>query len=364
MQRPLCLALFASLLCAPAVAAPAQPEAQAGAPLVSLPQAMRGHVPAANLVAVNGPEVVPATAAGTGPGAPAIPVTLRPRAVVSGDVVRLGDLFAGPMPRPDIAVAQAPGPDAPLRLDANWLTGVARDHGLSWQPLGPMDSIEVTREGRYIGNAEILAALTDALAERGMAPDADVDVMGSLRPILVAADSTALISVIDASYDARSGRFSAVLDLPDGASSKTLQISGRTYETIEVPVLRRGIARDGMVTEGDIEWRSMRGNQIRAGIVTDPADLIGMAAQRSLRPGEPVRVRDVAEPDMVEKGQTVTMILKTPMMTLTARARALESGPIGASVRVQNDRSNKTVIGTITAERTVVVDTSQAASLY
>lgn len=334
--------LVAAALAAPAVAAPAQPEAHA-APLVSLPMALM--------------------ASGSAEAPAAGPVALRRQVSVSGDVIRLGDLFSGGVGQPERAVAHAPAVGESVTLDARWLAATARAHGLDWRPASTADRVEVTREGRYIGSGEILAALRDALSERGLGADAELETMGALQPILVPASSAALVSVIDASYDARSGRFSAVLALPDGARERTLRLSGRAYETIEVPVVTRAVPRDGVIGAADIDWVSLRAHEVMAGVVTDPADLIGKAAHRTLRAGEPVRLRDLGDPSLVEKGQTVTMILRTPLMTLTAKGRAMENGPMGATVRVQNMRSNKTVLGVVTADRTVVVESAQAAAV-
>lgn len=344
MFRPLATALIAALLATapalPAAAAPAQPEAQAAPPMVSLPQALR--VSASDQ---------------TGP------VTLRRQVAILGDEVRLGDLFTGPVPTPERVVARAPDVGETLELDARWLAAMAQSSGVDWRPLSNADSVTVSRQGRYVGNEEILAALTSTLERQGMSPAAELELAGTLRPVLVDAASAAMVEVIDAAYDPRSGRFSAIVGLPGEASAKPLRLSGRAFETVEVPVLVRGIQRNSVVGPEDIDWVKVRAHTLAGGIATDPADLVGMAAQRTLRPGEPLRLRDLAEPSLVEKGEMVTMILKTPLMTLTAKGRAMEDAPLGATVRLQNLRSNKTITGVVTAARTVEVDTSQSLAL-
>lgn len=346
MFRPAVATLTAALAaCALAstavVAAPAQPEAQAAPPMVSLPHALR------------------TAAAGPQSG----PVTLRRTVSVVGDVVRLGDLFTGPMANPDRVVAHAPAAGRSLHLDAQWLASTARAAGLSWQPLGATDSTVVEREGRYVGSEEILAALSPTLVGQGMSPEAELEVTGTLQPIMVAADSAAMVEVIDTAYDSRSGRFSAVVALPGDTAGKPLRLSGRAYETMEVPVLLRSIQRDDVIGPDDVDWIKVRSQSVASGVATDPADVVGKAAQRTLRAGDPVRLRDLDDPALVEKGEMVTMVLKTQVMTLTAKGRSMEDAPLGATVRLQNLRSNKTVTGVVTAHRTVEIDTAQAAAL-
>ena len=54
-------------------------------------------------------------------------------------------------------------------------------------------------------------------------------------------------------------------------------------------------------------------------------------------------------PLAVRKGDLVAIVYTTPYMTLTARGRALEDAPAGASVRTLNNHSKRMVEATAIA---------------
>ena len=66
---------------------------------------------------------------------------------------------------------------------------------------------------------------------------------------------------------------------------------------------------------------------------------------------------DVAAPQVVKKGDTVTVTLKTNALNLTMQGRALQNGAEGDTVRIINTASNRTVDAIVTGPQTVTVTT-------
>jgi flagella basal body P-ring formation protein FlgA len=293
-------------------------------------------------------------------------VSLRPVIEVTADVIRLGDLFDGPVGQPETPVARAPAPGETASFGADWVAGIAQAYGISWSPLNASSHVSVKRTADWVGRTEIIAALRDVLAGRGTAADSDIEIDTQLEPVAVPAGGFANVSVGDLSHDPRSGRFSAFVHIPGSADqSRRQRISGRIHTIVEVPVATRPLGRSDMLSETDVEWMRIRADRLPAGVVTDPSQIVGMAAKRALRAGEPLRLRDLERPSLVDKGQTVTMVLKTPFMTLTAQGRALDDGAKGDSVRIQNMQTRKTVLATVADQRLVVVDHAvNAASTF
>ena len=71
--------------------------------------------------------------------------------------------------------------------------------------------------------------------------------------------------------------------------------------------------------------------------------LVGQEARRGLRPGEALRAYDLSAPVTIERGETVDLIYQVGTLTLTARARAMESAAEGEMARFVNLQSNRTV---------------------
>jgi flagella basal body P-ring formation protein FlgA len=67
-----------------------------------------------------------------------------------------------------------------------------------------------------------------------------------------------------------------------------------------------------------------------------------------LRPGAPVRATQIRKPVAVAKGSLVLLVLERQGMALSARARALEDGGVGETIRVSNLQSSTVVEGTVT----------------
>lgn len=298
-------------------------------------------------------------------GGGAAQVVPRRQVEVSGEFVRAGDLFAGlPKEQADTVVAYAPPAGDSATFDARRLDGIAREHNITWQTVGGMPAeVIVSRAAETVGDDQVMAALRAALTEQGLSPMAEIELSSPFRAAAVPAGTLKPVSIAEATLDPRSGRFSAVVETPSGDGRTTRQrIAGAAFETIEVPVAARPLGRDGVVTDADIDWIKVRADRVQAGIAIDPTEIVGMAVKRPVRAGEPLRLRDLSRPVLIERNELVTMILRSDFMTLTARGRALEDGAQGDTVRVRNERSNKTVLGRVIDAHTVVVEGTQNAA--
>jgi flagella basal body P-ring formation protein FlgA len=288
-------------------------------------------------------------------------IGLRRHVVVRDDVVRLGDLFDGGVANPSKALFRAPAPGETVQLDVGYLSRLAREEGLSWRPLSQNDSATVTRASNRITYEELLPPLIAALAPLGISPNVDLDLTPAPPPLAVSADAIPEILVSNVRLDRASGRFSALLTITAvGNAPIELPLNGIAYETIDIPVSASTTMRDKVLQPEDIAWQRVRTQSLAAGVATTYDQVLGRETRRVLRPGEPFRLRDLQRPILVKKGGLVTMILSTPMMSLTAQGKALEDGALGDVIKIQNPRSGKTILGTVVENRTVTVDAGAA----
>ena len=75
----------------------------------------------------------------------------------------------------------------------------------------------------------------------------------------------------------------------------------------------------------------------------DPDAVIGMAARRPLREGDPVSLRDVAAPMVVRKDDIVSVTFSQAGLSLTLQARAMTDAAAGQSLTVMNPASKKII---------------------
>lgn len=286
------------------------------------------------------------------------PASLHPNVEVREAVVRLGDLFDGAGAYADRTVIQAPEPGKRISLDAAWLYKVAKAYGVQWRPLSRNDRAVVERAAQTVDDRRIVEEVRDALIAKGLPADAEVIFNQTSAQLQVAADAEPEIKVESVTYDERGRRFNCTVAIHTGTSDvKRVRLAGRAFTTIEVPVLARGLKKGEVIATKDLKWIKMRTDDVRQDVVTDADSLMGMTPGRFVRDGVPLRVADVQKPILVEKNALVTIILKTPMMSLTVQGQALEEGARGASIRVQNTLSSKAVVGTVIDTNVVSVQT-------
>lgn len=290
-------------------------------------------------------------------------VTLRESATVQGKLVQLGDLFTNTGTKAGIAVAYAPQAGKRAVLDARWLYRVARKYGLAWRPLGLRDQITVERESQIISQEEIKDAIMASLMERGLGKGITLELSNKMMRLYVPGNASVSIGVEDVNYEARTGRFTAVLLVPaSGPGAIRTRVTGRLFEMTEIPVLSRRMMANERIRKGDIKWIKVRNNRLRRGIVTDINELIGKAGKRGLRRGLPVQENSIRRPILVAKGSLVTIILKIPKMTLTAQGKALENGSDGDTIQISNTQSSKVIEAEVTGPgRVTVLTPSQLA---
>ena len=136
---------------------------------------------------------------------------------------------------------------------------------------------------------------------------------------------------------------------------KRITVSGRIERQIAVPVLRNSLKNGDIIGASDIDWIDLPQDKITNATVTAEKDLIDMTPKRTVSAGKPVLLNDLVPPQMVTRGDAVTLIVEVGAMVLTAKGKALQGGAIGDTVRVANSDSNKNLQGTVTAHREITI---------
>lgn len=278
--------------------------------------------------------------------APVDVVALKPNVTVNGDMVRLGDIFIGAGQYAERSVAYAPRPGGRAVFDANWLARIAAGFKLDWRPASRSDRVIVERASQIVTKGDIETILQNRWLDDGGDPSAVAKLSNRAfrlhLPVNTADSGGAALDVEQMHVDPANGRFVAVLTWGTAANERT-RLTGRVVRMAEVPVLSSRLRRGEVIGEGDIEWQSMELDRLARGAITEPDEIIGMAAKRTLHPGRPVTGNDIRRPLLVNRGDTITMVLSTPMMQLTAKGRALENGSRGETIRISNLQTSTVV---------------------
>lgn len=94
------------------------------------------------------------------------------------------------------------------------------------------------------------------------------------------------------------------------------------------------------------------------GAVTDPAMVIGMEAKVTIYAGRPLMTDGVGAAALVERNQTVSLVFHSGGLSILTEGRALSRGGAGDVIKVMNVSSRTTVNGTVRADGTVSVNST------
>jgi flagella basal body P-ring formation protein FlgA len=289
---------------------------------------------------------------------------LRAEALVAGDLVTIGDLFEDPGPLAGKAIFRAPDLGTTGNVPAWRVMAEARAAGLVGARDGNIVEVVVTRSAREVPGRDIQDAITSelAIALGGLdRNDLDVTFDQPLEPQLADSRSRQPARVTGVSLLAQS-RFEAtvVIDKGAGQAADRLKLRGRYVETVSTLVLTRALARNEVARAEDLNVVKLPKRQAGTARSTEPSEIVGLAAKRVLRAGQPALAADFSAPLMVGRGDIVTLVYQMPGLMLTTRGQALDQGAIGDLVTVLNQQSKRTVNGVVIGPGRVSITTGSA----
>jgi flagella basal body P-ring formation protein FlgA len=91
------------------------------------------------------------------------------------------------------------------------------------------------------------------------------------------------------------------------------------------------------------------------GIVASREAMLGKAARRVLPAGKPISINALADVTLVTKGVAARVRMEEHGLIISGFAMPLESGGVGAMIRLKNIDSNQIIVGTVQADGPVRV---------
>jgi flagella basal body P-ring formation protein FlgA len=276
---------------------------------------------------------------------------LRAEVVVSGDLVRIGDVIDNAGAAAQIAIYRAPDLGTTGSMPVDRVLAALRAHQVIGVDTRNLREISISRLARTLESRDIEAAIARALQHRNGLGDAanlsltfDRDAQG----LRLEASNTGALHAVATRFDPRSNRYDVTFEISNDTTSvpTKLRFTGTAIETVEAAILARGVERNEVIKSSDvvIERRPKAevGNDLAA---RDQA--VGMQARKQLRVGQALKTADLARPDLVQKDQAVTLIYQSAGLHLTIRGKAMEGGTEGDVVNVMNLQSKRIVSGVV-----------------
>ena len=286
---------------------------------------------------------------------------LKSEAIVTGDIVRIGDLVEHAGIVANVPIFRAPDLGSTGAVPADAVIEAVRAHALIGLETGGLSEVVVIRASRTIPAKDVEDMVASALSKQfglGAPQNVAVNFERELRAIHVEPSAKGAPRIARINFDARTGRFDATLEIPTSAANRgMLRLSGRAAATVEVVTLLRPVDRGALIKHADVSVERRPRAEIGRDIITASDQAIGLAARNALQAGRPLRVADLMKPELVQRNETVTLVYEVPGIMLTVRGKAAEGGAEGDVISVLNEQSKRTVQGVVVGPGRVVVST-------
>ncbi len=293
---------------------------------------------------------------------------LRASVSVSSDVVTIGDFFENAGSLAERPLFRAPDLGTTGPVSAARVVDMARAAGLAGAEAGGLVEVSVARLARSVESAEIARLIAqEALRRPGFAADTTIDDLeivfdGPVAPRDADIRSREPIRIVSLSVAPQNGRFDALVQIDQGERNDRVHLRGILTETVSVTVLNRALSRGDLVAAEDIRVdRQPRNRAFGRTAVVEPSEIVGRQARRSMRAGQVIAAADFARPQVIARGETVTVVFRAKALRVTTRGQALAAAAVGDTVSVLNPQSKRTLQGTVTAPGLVEIVAAPAA---
>ena len=118
----------------------------------------------------------------------------------------------------------------------------------------------------------------------------------------------------------------------------------------------RSLSRGELLTEGDFKRVKYDMSQLPAGYIEDLSYGVGMELKRRLSIGVPLTASMMKKPNIIKRGQQVSIVARAGGMEVRMSGKALANGAVGERIRVLNVKSKKKLEGTVTPSGDIKVD--------
>ena len=276
--------------------------------------------------------------------------TLRSSVVVHSDLVTIGDLFEGAGTIASKAIFRAPDLGKSGTVSASKVIAAAKAAGLYDADAGGLMQVNVAHEGHEVDQDELSKMIIDAAMRQSPIADGSelqIQLDQAFEPRIADAGSRTPARLSSLNYSAATGRFEAVVLIDLGTSVDRQRIRGTATEMVRTLSTTRLINKGEVMTADDFAVQLQPRKALGTIRPPDPSQIIGLAARRPINPGQTIALADFAQPVLVTRGETVTLIYEVPGLVLTSRGQAVDSGSRGEQVSILNQQSKRVVHGVV-----------------
>jgi flagella basal body P-ring formation protein FlgA len=283
--------------------------------------------------------------------------SLRSSVTLEEGSLTVGDLFDGVDDRVSSYVL-GPGPKAgeQMTLNARTLQRVALAMDMTWRPSNSSEQITIYRDATVIDKNIIMAALNKKLEQHGFSGSFHVSLVNKDPKMTILPTLPATVDIDSLRITSDNGSFTAKLKAPSLDNVKAqLMISGTITQMISVPVINTTMRNEDIISKYDIDWIDIPEKALQHDTLLKAESLVGMTPRRMIIQNRPVKAAEVIQPQIIKRGEIVTITFKSGPLLLTAEGKALENGAKDDMIRVVNTESSRPLKAKVIGDKTVLV---------
>jgi flagella basal body P-ring formation protein FlgA len=277
---------------------------------------------------------------------------LKPAVTVTGDIVRIGDLVENAGAVAAVPIFRAPDLGQTGNVAVSSVLEAVRGQHLVGLDTRGLSVIAVTHAARAITAKDIEVRILSSLAGKYGLPDAgslSVVFDNDVRTVEVEAMATDELAVTHLTFEPRSARFDVAFNLPGSAVARRLPLhfTGTISETFAAIVPAHEIALGQVLRASDLGTERRPKASLTATTLTAIEQAQGLVAKHALHVGQVLHQADVARPELVARGDTVTIVFQVPGILLSVVGKANEPGALGDVINVVNVQSKHAIQATV-----------------
>ena len=179
-------------------------------------------------------------------------------------------------------------------------------------------------------------------------PQADVSVtVGAFNPVL---ETKACLNYsLSAPDHLNPGPLSIKVQCEDWSFYARTQAEIRVHAVVPKHLIERGKP----ISLSDLTQAWVPLQHVSQAFLTNPDEVVGKIAHRTVPIGRAIRARDLRTPFSVTRGDRVVIHAKLGAAHITTSGIAMQNGHIGDQINVKNERSERVIRPWVTAKGTV-----------
>lgn len=280
----------------------------------------------------------------------------KSESLVSGKRVTLGDIASISSPKvqddPQIIELQrldlieSPQPGKSATVSASTVLAKLREAHRDLSRIGYAFPrvMKIARAGRTLTMGEVEEAIRAALNRSNR--DMELIRVNLKNSLVALPDYTTCTARFLSRNPNGAARFELVATTPEAEATSYI-VEAQVEEWTTIPVASRAISSGSVIREGDISEARMSLRSVPPDAASATTQILGQEADRQINVGEVFRMNKLSIPAMISSGDQVLLRYKSALLEASTPGTALEDGIAGQSIRVRNDSTRRTILGTV-----------------